>query len=141
MIGQHLAYRYSGMGDLNKAVALAEEATALNRKSGNMLLLNWSLRELGTIHQILGEWDRSEQYYKEALNISQRLDDFQSLASAFGMYGWLYFDRGEFAKAKEFVEKAYEVIERHGAKSWQMGVSDFVASEYIELGEFEKPRT
>jgi tetratricopeptide (TPR) repeat protein len=138
LIGEHLAYRYLGMGDVNKAVALAEESAALNRKSGNMTLLSWSLRQLGTIHQILGEWDKAEQYYKEALNISQRIDDFQSLASALGMYGWLYFDRGEYAKAKEFIEKGYEVIERHGAKSWQMGVSDFVAAEYIELGEFEK---
>ena len=138
LIGQHLAYRYLGMGDMNKAVTLAEESAALNRKSGNMALLSWSLRQLGSIHQMLGEWDKSEQYYKEALNISQRLDDFQSIAMALGMYGWLYFDRGEYGKAKEFVEKMYEVCEKHGAKSVQMGLSDFVAAEYIELGEFEK---
>jgi predicted ATPase len=138
LIGQHLANRYLGMGDVNKAVTLAEESTALNRKSGNMVLLNWSLRLLGTIHQMLGEWDESEQYYKEALDISQRLDDFQSIASAFAFYGWLYFDRGEYAKAKEFFEKMYEVFEKHGAKAHQVGFSPFVICEYIETREFEK---
>lgn len=138
LIGQHLAGTYLGMGDMDKAVALVEESVALNRKSGNMTLLNWSLRQLGSIHQILGEWDKSEQYYKEAFEISQRIDDFQSIASAFGWYGWLYFDRGEHAKAKEFFEKAYEVCEKHGAKSIQMFVSRFVAWEYIELGEIGK---
>jgi predicted ATPase len=138
LIGQHLASRYLGMGDVNKAVALAEESAALNRKSGNMLLLNWSLRLLGTIHQILGEWDESEQYYKEAMNIAQRLDDFQSIATAFAYYGWLYFDRGEYAKAEEFFEKMYEVFEKHGAKAHQIGWSPFVITEYIYIGEFKK---
>jgi tetratricopeptide (TPR) repeat protein len=109
------------MGNMNKAVTLAEESTALNRKVGNMIQLSGSLHHLGCIHQILGEWDKSEQYYKEALDIAQRLDDFQSVGSAFGYLGWFHFDRGEYTKAKEFCEKMYEVFEKHGAKSMQMG--------------------
>jgi tetratricopeptide (TPR) repeat protein len=138
LASQQIASMYLGMGDMNRAVAFNEESVALNRKSSNITLLNWSLRQLGFIHQILGEWEKSEQYYVEALNISQRIDDFQSIAAAYGFYGWLYFDKEEYAKAKELFEKMYEVCEKHGAKSWQMGVSRFVAREYIELGEFEK---
>jgi tetratricopeptide (TPR) repeat protein len=138
LIGHHLAARYVGMGNMNKAVTLAEESAALNRKAGNMIQLSWSLHQLGFIYQILGEWDKSEQYYREALNIAQRLDDFQSIGSAFGLLGWFHFDRGEYAKAKDLLEKMYEVFEKHGAKSYQMGVSDFVIWEYIELGEIEK---
>jgi tetratricopeptide (TPR) repeat protein len=138
LIGQHLSIRYVGMGNMNKAVTLAEESAALNRKVGNLVLLNWSLHHLGFTYQILGEWDKSEQYYKEALNISQRVDDFQSIGSAFGCLGWFHFDRGEYAKAREFLEKMYEVFEKHGAKSYQMAVSDLVIWEYIELGEIEK---
>jgi tetratricopeptide (TPR) repeat protein len=138
LIGHHLAGRYLGMGDVNNAVALAEESAALNKKSGNMVLLNWSLCQLGTIRQMLGEWDESEQYYKEAMNISQRLDDFQSIASAFAYYGWLYFDRGEYVKAKEFFEKMVEVFEKHGAKAHQIGFSPFIITEYIYIGEFKK---
>jgi tetratricopeptide (TPR) repeat protein/tRNA A-37 threonylcarbamoyl transferase component Bud32 len=138
LIGQHLSIMYVDMGNMNKAVTLAEESDALNRKVGNMIQLSWSLHQLGFIYQILGEWDKSEQYYKESFNISQRLDDFQSIASSFGYLGWFHFDRGEYTKAKEFFEKMYEVFERHGAKSLQMRVSDFVVRGYIELGEIEK---
>jgi len=138
LIGHHLAGMHVGMGNMNKAVTLAEESVALNRKAGNMIQLSWSLHQLGFIYQTLGEWDKSEQYYKEALNIAQRLDDFQSIGSAFGLLGWFHFDRGEYAKAKELLEKMYEVFEKHGAKSYQMGVSDLVIGEYIELGEIEK---
>jgi len=138
LIGQHLSIMYVDMGNMNKAVTLAEESAALNRKVGNMIQLSWSLHQLGFIYQILGEWDKSEQYYKESFNISQRLDDFQSIASSFGYLGWFHFDREEYTKAKEFFEKMYEVFERHGAKSLQMRVSDFVVRGYIELGEIEK---
>jgi len=138
LIGQHLAGRYTGMGNMSKAIPLAEESAALNRKVGNLVLLTWSLNQLGFIYQILGEWDKSEQYHKEAFSISQRLDDFQSNASAFGNLGWFHFDKGEYAKARELVEKMYEACERHGAKSMQMAVSDLVVWEYIELGEIEK---
>jgi tetratricopeptide (TPR) repeat protein len=128
------------MGNMNKAVTLAEESAALNRKVGNMIQLSWSVHHLGFIHQILGEWDKSEQYYKEALDIAQRLDDFQSVGSAFGYLGWFHFDRGEYTKAKEFCEKMYEVFEKHGAKSMQMGGSQYVILAYIELGEIEKAK-
>jgi tetratricopeptide (TPR) repeat protein len=128
------------MGNMNKAVTLAEESTALNRKVGNMIQLSWSLHHLGFIHQILGEWDKSEQYYEEALDIAQRLDDFQSVGSAFGYLGWFHFDRGEYTKAKEFCEKMYEVAEKHGAKSMQMGGSQSVILACIELGEIEKAK-
>ena len=98
------------------------------------------MNQLGFIYQILGEWDKSEQYHKEAFNISQRLDDFQSIASAFGYFGLFYFDRGEYAKAREFFEKMYDVCERHGAKASKMFVSQDVVLAYIELGEIEKAK-
>jgi len=137
-IGTNLAWTYIGMGNMDKAIVLNEESVALDRKAGNITHLSLSLDHLGFVYQILGEWDRSEQYYKEAVNISQKLDDFQSIMAGFGFLGWLHFDRGEYARAREFFEKMYEVIERHGAKSTQMGVSDLVILGYIELGEIEK---
>jgi tetratricopeptide (TPR) repeat protein len=72
------------------------------------------------------------------LSISQKLDDFQSIAGGYGHIGWLHFDKGEYAKAREFWEKTYEVFERHGAKSTQMGASRYAIPAYIELGEIEK---
>jgi tetratricopeptide (TPR) repeat protein len=137
-IGSNLAWTNIHMGNINKAVLLMEESVALDRKAGNIAHLSMSLDILGFAYQVLGEWDKSEQYRKDALSISQRLDDFQAIAGGYGHIGWLYFDKGEYAKAREFVEKMYEVFERHGAKSSQMQVSRFAIPEYIELGEIEK---
>jgi tetratricopeptide (TPR) repeat protein len=126
------------MGNMNKAIPLAEESAALNRKVGNMIQLSWSLNHLGSIHLILGEWDRSEQYFKEALSISQGLDDFQSIASVHYWLGWSHFLKEEYVEARELFEKATEVVKKHGAKLTQMWGSLYLAWTYIELGEIEK---
>jgi tetratricopeptide (TPR) repeat protein len=137
-IAGHLAWAHIGMGNMNKAVIFAEESVALDRKAGNMIHLSASLNILGFAYQILGEWDKSEQYRKEALSISQKLDDFQSIAGGYAHIGWLHFDKGEYAEAREFFEKSYAVHERHGAKSPQMSLSQLSILTYIELGEIEK---
>jgi predicted ATPase len=137
-IGTNLSWTYMGMGNMNKAVLLAEESVTLDRKAGNVTHLSMSLDFLGYAYQILGEWDKSEQYYQEALSISQKLDDFQSILGGQGFLGWFHFDKGEYPRAKEYYEKGYAAAERHGAKSSQMGVSHFVIWAYVELGEIEK---
>ena len=35
----------------------------------------FSMNELGFLYQTLGEWDKSEQYHKEALSLSQKAKD------------------------------------------------------------------
>jgi tetratricopeptide (TPR) repeat protein len=140
-IGSNLAHMNVNMGNVNKAVLLAEESVALDRKSGNVTHLSDALGVLGLAYEVLGEWNKSEQCRKEALSISQRLDDFQSIASSYGHLGWLHFDKEEYAEASEFGGKMCEVFETHGAISMQMGASRFVIPSYIELGEIEKALT
>jgi tetratricopeptide (TPR) repeat protein len=137
-IGVNLAWTNIHRGDVSKAVLLMEELVALDRKAGNVTHLSMSLGILGLAYQVLGEWDKSEQYRNEALNISQKLDDFQSIAGSYGHIGWLHLDKGEYAKARDFFEKMYEVFEKHGAKSTQIESSRFSIPAYIELGEFRK---
>ena len=85
-----LAETYIGMGNMSKAMAFAEESLALDKKANNLSHLPRSLDEVGYIYQIMGEWDKSEQYYKEASSISQRLDDFQAIADHLWYLGMLH---------------------------------------------------
>jgi tetratricopeptide (TPR) repeat protein len=56
------------------------------------------------------------------------------------LLGWCYYDRGEYAKAKEHFEKMFETLEKIGAKAYQMSDSQLIAMNYIELGEIDKAR-
>jgi tetratricopeptide (TPR) repeat protein len=139
-IGIHLAETYIGMGNMSKAMAFAEESLALDRKANNLSHLPRSLDEVGSIHQIMGEWDKSEQYYKEAYSISQRIDDFQAIASVFWFLGMLHIDKGEYIKAREHFEKTIEVLEKHGAQAYKMWYSQGIIFADIELGELDKAK-
>jgi tetratricopeptide (TPR) repeat protein len=137
-LGLSLSYRYAMMGDMGKALSLLEETAALDKKAGHIAHLTFSLNGLALASLLLGDWDKSEQYCKEALGNAQKLDDFQSIASCHSMHGRLYFEKGEPAKAREFYEKQNEVYEKHGARSSQMNASQNLIRTYIELGEIEK---
>ena len=139
-IGAQLAGMYTNMGNLNKALLLIEDSVTLDRKTGNKLNLSASLPWFGYIYVIIGDWDKSEQYLREALNISQGLNNFQAIGFCCLELGWLYFDKGEYVKAREFFEKAVEVTEKAGAKSHQMSYSTYLCWTYIELGEIEKTK-
>jgi len=126
------------MGNMNKAISLVKESVALDRKAGNMPNLSFSLLALGLGYQVLGEWDKSEQCYKEALSISQKIKEFQQIGGSYMSLGWLHYDTEQYVKAREYLEKMYEVCEEAGAKSLQIQNSVLLMWTYIELGEIGK---
>jgi tetratricopeptide (TPR) repeat protein len=139
-IGINLAWAYLFMGSTNKATLLIEESVALDRKASNMPNLSFSLGSLGFAYHVLGELDKSEQYCKEALNISKSLNQFQQIGGNYQLLGWLHLDKEEYVKAREFYEKMYEVYEKAGAKSLQVSESFGLVLALIELGEIEKAK-
>jgi tetratricopeptide (TPR) repeat protein len=64
----------------------------------------------------MGEWEKGEQYLWESLSISQKLEDFKNIAYIHSVLGWFYSEKGEYVKAREFFQKAYDVCEKAGVK-------------------------
>jgi tetratricopeptide (TPR) repeat protein len=139
-IGTNLGNFYVNMGNMNKALQLTEESIALDRKAGNISQLYFSIGNLGWIYQVLGEWEKSDQYYAEAFNLAQRTKEFQGIAGCYLYHGWLCFEKGEFVKAKELVEKAMEIVEKAGARSLKMSNLSLLILINLELGEIEKAK-
>jgi tetratricopeptide (TPR) repeat protein len=138
--GAQLAPRYFGMGNSDKAIALAEESEVLSRKIGNLFNLGNSTLILGAFYHVLGEWNKGEQYLKESLSISQKINNTNLMTNGYSLVGWCYHDRGEYVKAREYFEKMSEVYEKTGAKAYQISDYQWVAMNYIELGEIDKAR-
>jgi len=129
---------------LKKAFRLAEESVALDRKANDLFNLSWSMGALGFAYYVLGEWDKSEQCYKEALMNAEKAHSYQAAAYGNGAFGVLYYDKGEYAKARECFEKMYKVLEKAGAKLPPLLYAYFEfydALTYVELGEMERAKT
>jgi tetratricopeptide (TPR) repeat protein len=127
-------------GNMKDAVSLAEESVALSRKVGYPRLLSLSTGYLGWICMILGELDKSEQYFKEAFGFSQIAGDFDTVALGHFFLGSLHFEKGEYNKAREHLEKANEIYEKVFTVQYSMSflASQYLIWTYIELEEIDK---
>jgi len=134
-IANDLSIWYLGMGDRSKAIALAEESVALERKAGIMPQLYADLSWMGVCYQILGELTKSDQCIKEALDISKT----QSNEFAGFLMGLHYFIKEYYVNAREIFEKYQEIAER-GGYTWGPARTEYIIRTYIELGEIEKAR-
>ena len=79
-LGAHLAGMYFGEGEIDTALLLIEESVALNRKTGNLHDLPLFLVPLGQCYMVLGEWEKSEKYFNEALMIAQKTNHVTAAA-------------------------------------------------------------
>jgi tetratricopeptide (TPR) repeat protein len=139
LLGTTLAGLYGQMGITDKAVLLAEESVVLDRKTGNMFNLSLSLNTLGFVYLVLGEWDKSEKYLTEALNLSKRLDQYGRIAwSSIDLSNLYGLCQGDFPKARKLLEEAIGILEKAGAKLSQMIASSYLVWTYIELGMLQE---
>jgi predicted ATPase len=138
-IGTILAGLYGLMGITDKAVLLAEESVAIDRKTGNMPNLSNSLNTLGTVCLFLGDLDQSEHYLTEALSLSKRLDRYGQIAGNSSTLGWLYGRyRDELSKARKLLEEAAGILEKAGRKLGQMYTYAYLAWICIELENLQE---
>jgi len=138
MIAGNLSAVYLNMGNMDKAVSLQKELAALSRRTGNMPEFANSLLGLGDANIVWGEWDKGEQYIKEALSLSQKLNQHFGISFCYNDLGFLCMAKEDYAKAREFFEKACEDSEKAGAKTRQMYSATWLVWSHIEIGEIEK---
>jgi TolB-like protein/KaiC/GvpD/RAD55 family RecA-like ATPase/Flp pilus assembly protein TadD len=131
------ASQYISRGELDKALALGDEALALFKRIGVRFNISITLLNLGETYRMLGEWEKSEQYLREALDTAKGQDEFQLLGWGPINRGLLHLDKEEYVRAKESFEEGLKVWEKVG-KMGQMYYSRFVCWTLIELGELEK---
>jgi tetratricopeptide (TPR) repeat protein len=140
MLGFNLAGMKFNMGDIKEAAQIANETVALDKKTGNAFHLYISSNALGYTYQILGEADKSEQCFKEASRISNQLNDFQTISGGYDFIGLSHFAKGDYAKAKEYLEKLDYTFKKAGDRSSRANASQNLIWTYIELGETERAR-
>jgi len=137
-IGVSLVVRYFGMGNMAKAMALAEDSVALDTRAGNLPNLSLSKGALGIGLVFVGDLDKGERYLKEALSLAQKLKQWQQEEGSYWFLGMLHFGKEEYHKALEFFEKANAVYDKAGVEYEKMKDSYILIWTYVELGEIEK---
>ena len=128
------------IGELRKAVILQEDVLELRKKGGQLTYIPYDLLDIGYAYLMLGEWEKSEQYFNEAAMAARGRDEIVVDVYSLGCFGLLHFNRGEYGKARDCFEEAVRLWEKSTGGKISYRWVGLLAWTYIELDEVEKAK-
>ena len=102
---------YIGMGNMNKAVLLAEESVALDRKTGDMTHLAISLAFLGLCTRYWENGTRANNTTRKLRAYPKDKRVANNLCRNWA-HGWLYLEKGEHVKAENSLRKPVKSLKK-----------------------------
>ncbi len=112
----------------DKARQAAEELLELADRCGARVQIGWAHNILGNIALEIDP-SLAASHYEKSINIYQEIHAENELARAYAGYGRVHKQRGDTAKAREYLTKALEIFEKLGT----MIEPDKVRTELIDL--------
>lgn len=97
---QNLAICYKNLGELDRAIAIEQEAVVRQEKSGNKPYLALALGELGRTYLLKGDLRRAAASMDRALTLSLETDDTIDAAVWASNLSGVYLELGDLANAE-----------------------------------------
>jgi len=97
-----------------------------------------ALGNLGLIYKMRGDLDKAEEMYLKSLDINEKLDRLEGMASSYGNLGNVYRRRGELDKAEQMYLKSLEIKERLGLQEGMANSYGNLGNVYFMRGELDK---
>jgi adenylate cyclase len=98
-------------------VRAAETAVELDRRLGQRNHLPIPLIILGQIHQCRGDYERSAEYYRQALEVAEEVGEPQLLFPCYDGLATLAIERGDEDEAERWLARSREVQDATGWSS------------------------
>lgn len=95
------------------------QALAEARDLGHRVALERVLRQLGVLHQVVGQLDEALRSLAEAIQIARELGDVQAEALGLGNLAITEMDLGRLERANELYELAIAIHRSRGDRLWQ----------------------
>jgi adenylate cyclase len=114
-------------GDYDEGVRSAEAAVDLDERLGLQNHLPVPLIILAQIHQCRGDHERSERYYRRALEVAESVGEPQLLVPCYEGLAMLAIERDDEAEAEAWLAKSHEIQRTTGWTSDTFLVLPFLA--------------
>jgi tetratricopeptide (TPR) repeat protein/transcriptional regulator with XRE-family HTH domain len=124
-------------GQFGAALATAEQAVDLTRAVGDDRLLGAAEWHRGTALKLFGRLDEAQGALEASVALLEAAGDLARLCEPLGEMAELYGDRGEFAQALGYNDRASAVAEQSGVplmiayETSQRGVLTFFAGDWV----------
>lgn len=103
-----------GLGDLEQARALYEDAAVRARPVGEKWLLSFPLSNLGDVARLQGQYDLAGKYYEECEALLRDTGNTGDLARFVHNLGYVAQHQGDFARAESQFWKSLTIFRRLG---------------------------
>ena len=126
-------------GDIDRAVAAAEEGLSLSARSKIESSVTASfLRMLGSAAYVHGDHEQAARLYEESLAISREARDERGVASSLLQLGNVSGDRGNHEEAKTFYEEGLALSRKLDDKALLASALISVGAEFLLQGDHER---
>ena len=105
-----LAHLFEGVGNFAEQKRLMTHALELERRRKDDLQIAAALRGLSTSNRLLHLYSEGIQQAKEALEISERINDAAGQARSLSYLAYVLFEGGQFDAAKHAASRAIDLI-------------------------------
>src|SRR5215217_3870629 len=103
---------YYYLGDKTRALEYYGQSLPLMRQVGNNYYTAAVLNLTGVAHRSLGEYDKAQSYFNEALELRKIAGDLRGIATTLSDIARLERDRGNLVDARKRIEEALAQVER-----------------------------
>ncbi|MGH9252943.1 MAG: serine/threonine-protein kinase PknK [Vicinamibacterales bacterium] len=112
----NLAAAYCALTDRCESEGLdaAQAAASLDRELGQLDHLAVPLIVMAQIHQCQGELQKAQDAYREALALAETIGEPQLILPCYDGLATIHLDRGDRARAAEYLEKSQQLCQRTG---------------------------
>jgi len=131
-----LAICQMGIGEMQEALALCEEALAMGKKIKHSRLLTYAMVAFGYYYCFRGEFNTASQCLKEGYELARKAEDYQFLGYAAHALGWVLVESGDYAGGEEYLKESSSIFENAGDMDVQhILVLPDLAAECLMRGE------
>jgi len=124
------------LADRDEAIFQIEKSLPIFRELGYKKGIVWCLNRLSAMAMFTNELDKTERYLSESMNISEELNDQQTLGTTLDFVGFLYTFRGEFKAAHQTFSHAVTITEDLGHTEDVAESSIYIARTENFLGKY-----
>ncbi|TFH34590.1 MAG: tetratricopeptide repeat protein, partial [Bacteroidia bacterium] len=131
-----MGFAYTNIGDYTSAIELFTEALRMYEGKDS-----WGIagvyNNMGITYQAAKRLDKAEEYYKNALEYYEALEDILSTIVTLNNLGTVYYDLGDFEKAEENHAKGLGLSHDAGAKIEELSCLVNLANDQNRLQKLD----
>jgi len=127
---------YAG-AKLEKAKTLLHEAVELDQATEQFELQAWIYCLLGDVARRQCNYQESEHWYQQALQLGRAIGDQRTIVNAFLELGRLAMSRGEYGKARSDLSESLATVRSYRLRSFIVSALGLLGQLAVEIGELD----